>query len=647
MGIIEKASTSDVFFYLSKGSEYMNDDEILKILLKFADFFSINSFAKDVFRDIFIWLIKGLVTINSVMENVFFYSVKLISWPTTKAMETLINDPKKGLIIIAVTLMGLTLMFIGGKIILGDRMSPQEFTRNFIMVTLVLIGLTGFMGSLEKLTFAGVDVGKNAFSSEENSKISYQIVKDNITDLKALDAAGWKTTTPKKANYLNEDSWKTVNFNEVIDEEFKHAEGLAKKRIDQDDNGQNIVEDLDSSFWMPSTDDYYYRYHVGFTAIIIQEVFILLVFAFSTLIIVETSFELGVKGVIGPFIAASDMATGQRIKNLLIDLIGAYVKIVVLVFIIQLYRLFMNWTQSIHFSDSLVETTVLKCLIVVGAFFAVLKGSSSVQRLLGIDVSQSFGQQALMGTMAGAQIMKGAGGLASGLTKGTARQFGKNGFIGRRAQSLSNKRQEKAKKEALTESLGGKENYKEKMNPRRLAQREGFNEAQQILATEQAMKQQESSGTNSKNEGSNKNNPGSSNKNTLSTNSSDNKGKNSIRPVHKGTSSANSSIAEQKDIQSNDTNTKKGSNAVNRLNQQKANKPNSGKQTAPLGKQYSKNTSTSANGTTKTSFNKTESEEKKQYSTKVNRDSQKSVKTASKKTASKMVPKKPQKNANK
>ncbi|EJT5248004.1 hypothetical protein EG817_003065, partial [Listeria monocytogenes] len=82
---------------------------------------------------------------------------------------------------------------IGGKIILGDRMSPQEFTRNFIMVTLVLIGLTGFMGSLEKLTFAGVDVGKNAFSSEENSKISYQIVKDNITDLKALDADGWKT----------------------------------------------------------------------------------------------------------------------------------------------------------------------------------------------------------------------------------------------------------------------------------------------------------------------------------------------------------------------------------------------------------------------------------------------------------------------
>ncbi|EHF3647051.1 hypothetical protein JSO02_002981 [Listeria innocua] len=616
----------------------MNDDEILKILLKFADFFSINSFAKDVFRDIFIWLIKGLVTINGVMENVFFYSVKLISWPTTKAMETLINDPKKGLVIIAVTLMGLTLMFIGGKIILGDRMSPQEFTRNFIMVTLVLIGLTGFMGSLEKLTFAGVDVGKNAFSSEENSKISYQIVKDNITDLKALDADGWKTTTPKKANYLNEDSWKTVNFNEVIDEQFKHAEGLAKKRVDQDDSGQNIVEDLDSSFWMPSTDDYYYRYHVGFTAIIIQEIFILLVFAFSTLIIVETSFELGVKGVIGPFIAASDMATGQRIKNLLIDLIGAYVKIVVLVFIIQLYRLFMNWTQSIHFSDSLVETTVLKCLIVVGAFFAVLKGSSSVQRLLGIDVSQSFGQQALMGTMAGAQIMKGAGGLASGLTKGTAKQFGKNGFIGKRAQSLSNKRQEKAKKQALTETLGGKENYKEKMNPRRQAQREGFNEAQQVLATEQAMNQQQSTGANSNNVGSNKNNSGSSNKNTLSSNSIDNKGNNPTSPGNKGTNSTTPTNSQRKDNHVNDANTKKGSNAVNRLNQQKANKSDSSKQNVPLGKQYSKYTSNSSNNTTKSNLNKTESQGQKQYSTKVNRDSPKNAKPASK-----MVPKKPQK----
>ncbi|MBC1420214.1 hypothetical protein, partial [Listeria fleischmannii] len=188
----------------------------------------------------------------------------------------------------------LTLMFIGGKMIMGDRVSAQEFTRNFLMAILVLIGLSGFMGSLEKLTFAGIEVGKNAFSSEENSMISYQIVKDNITDLKALDADKWQTTTPKKANYLKEENWKSANFNEVIQDDFKNAKDLYKKRIDQNESGEDIVTDMDKSFWLPSTNDYYYRYHVSFTAILIQEIFIFLVFAFSTLIIVQTAFELGI-----------------------------------------------------------------------------------------------------------------------------------------------------------------------------------------------------------------------------------------------------------------------------------------------------------------------------------------------------------------
>ncbi|MBC1798469.1 hypothetical protein HCA55_17150 [Listeria booriae] len=653
----------------------MKEEELLKLLIKFSDFFSINSFAKDVFRDMFMWLIKGLVTVNSVMENVFFYAIKLISWPTTKTMEVLINDPAKGLVIIALALMVLTLMFIGGKMIMGDRVSAQEFTRNFLMAVLVLIGLSGFMGSLEKLTFAGVEVGKNAFSSEENSMISYQIVKDNITDLKALDADKWQTTTPKKANYLKESNWKSVNFNEVIQDDFKNAKDLSKKRIDQNESGEDIVADLDSSFWLPATNDYYYRYHVSFTAIIIQEIFILLVFAFSTLIIVQTAFELGIKGTIGPFIAATDLATGQRIKNLITDIIGAYVKIIVLVFVIQLYRVFMNWTQTLSFSDSLTETLVLKCLIVVGAFFAVLRGSGSVQRLLGIDVSQGFGQQALMGTLAGAQIMKGAGSLASGATKGAARQFGKNGFVGKRAQNLANKRSENAKRQALTDGLGGKESYKEKMNPKRQAQREGYNESQQILATEQAMNQQKNttsnpdhtpSDTGSTNSGSgsgtelsggkqSNQSPGQSNQGEQSSDNR-NTSNTSSSPSHTNSTSANSissnggsqelsRTAQQESTPGGET--KQGSRAVDRLNQQRKTNPGTNK-TAPA-KPANRMASPSAsysNSMATSSGNDLEGQEEKeemQYSTRPQRKTPQKVNRQVPKPISRQVPKKPEK----
>ncbi|MBC2174814.1 pLS20_p028 family conjugation system transmembrane protein [Listeria booriae] len=645
----------------------MKEEELLKLLIKFSDFFSINSFAKDVFRDMFMWLIKGLVTVNSVMENVFFYAIKLISWPTTKTMEVLINDPAKGLVIIALALMVLTLMFIGGKMIMGDRVSAQEFTRNFLMAVLVLIGLSGFMGSLEKLTFAGVEVGKNAFSSEENSMISYQIVKDNITDLKALDADKWQTTTPKKANYLKEANWKSVNFNEVIQDDFKNAKDLSKKRIDQNESGEDIVADLDSSFWLPATNDYYYRYHVSFTAIIIQEIFILLVFAFSTLIIVQTAFELGIKGTIGPFIAATDLATGQRIKNLITDIIGAYVKIIVLVFVIQLYRVFMNWTQTLSFSDSLTETLVLKCLIVVGAFFAVLRGSGSVQRLLGIDVSQGFGQQALMGTLAGAQIMKGAGSLASGATKGAARQFGKNGFVGKRAQNLANKRSENAKRQALTEGLGGKESYKEKMNPKRQAQREGYNESQQILATEQAMNQQKNtisnpdhtpsdkgstnsgSGSGSELSGGKQSNqsPGQSNQGEQSSDNR-NTSNTSASPPHANSTSANGGSQELSQTTQQESTpggeTKQGSRAVDRLNQQRKTNPGTNK-TAPANRMASPSASYS-NSMATSSGNDLEGQEEKeemQYSTRPQRKTPQKVNRQVPKPISRQVPKKPEK----
>ncbi|WP_159099979.1 hypothetical protein [Listeria aquatica] len=50
----------------------MKEEELLKLLIQFADFLNINAFWKDIFRGIFMWLIEGLTTINNVMEKVFF-----------------------------------------------------------------------------------------------------------------------------------------------------------------------------------------------------------------------------------------------------------------------------------------------------------------------------------------------------------------------------------------------------------------------------------------------------------------------------------------------------------------------------------------------------------------------------------------------
>lgn len=482
----------------------MKDDTLINLFHKFSDFLSINSFAKDVARDAVMWLIKGLVSINGVMENVFYLMIKLLSWPTTETMRVLVNDPKKGLVILAITLMGITLTFIGAKLILGDQVAFQQFVRNFILVTIVFVGLTGIMGSVNKLMLAGVDIGKNAFSTEKDSLISYQLVKDNITDLKALDEGKWKTTTPKKQNYLTEDSWKSANYNEVVEKDFSHAKGLAKSKLSVNDKGKEVIEDLDKSFWLPSSSEYYYRYHVNFTAILVQEIFIFLVFVFSSITIVQVAFELGIIQTLGAFIAASDLATGQRIKNLFMDIINANVKVVLLVVMLQLYRMFMHWTQGLQLTDSLMEDLVLKTLVTVGSFFAVLRGSNSVQRLLGVDVSQGFGQQALMGTYAATQMAKGAGGMLGGFAKNSAKQFGKNGAIGKLNNYRKNRSQEKAKKAGLTDSLGGKEAYKDMMNPQKQAQRAGFMEGQQIMEAEKQMQQNTSSHSTTKDTPSNK-----------------------------------------------------------------------------------------------------------------------------------------------
>ncbi|EUJ16593.1 hypothetical protein MAQA_15691 [Listeria aquatica FSL S10-1188] len=83
-------------------------------------------------------------------KRFFFKTIKLISWPTTATMKTLMNDPGKGLVILAIALMALTFIFIGGKMIMGDRMSTQEFTKKFFISDVCNYRAVWIYGKLRK-----------------------------------------------------------------------------------------------------------------------------------------------------------------------------------------------------------------------------------------------------------------------------------------------------------------------------------------------------------------------------------------------------------------------------------------------------------------------------------------------------------------
>src|SRR5699024_4713493 len=126
-----------------------------------------------------------------------------------------------------------------------------------------------------------------------------------------------------------------------------------------------------------------------------------------------------------PWVAAADLNTLQRVKQLLSNIVTNYA---VIGLVLIIFKMFMILTGAIFQSDL---SFLAKVICYIGLAIAVVDGPNEAKKILGIDTGVKDGQKSLMAGIAGGAVAMKAGSKMAhmtGATKATSAvaQGGKN-----------------------------------------------------------------------------------------------------------------------------------------------------------------------------------------------------------------------------
>ncbi|MFC6118378.1 pLS20_p028 family conjugation system transmembrane protein [Macrococcoides bohemicum] len=336
---------------------------------------------------------------------------------------------------IAMALFAISIAYIGYMIMTGKNLNRQGVFTNVLLAIGFILGFSYLTSTLNDLSTDLVNAGKQAGVKGENQKLATQIVATNTTDLLYMERkAKWQEN---KDTFINNDitekTFPYKDFTGVINAS-KEKEGVeeagdydyklsseekkifANKLVDKEDGSRELQEIKPADFpfigQVSFLNQWYYRYHANFLPMFIQFGVVAFVLIFSMFKTMLLMLEIAFQKIIAPWVVATDLTTGQKMKQLFNNLVLNYASIGILMFVIKIYMLAMTYISTLGWNPWIVSIA----MIALGKF--VIDGPEEAKRLLGIDVGVKDGYQALMGSLAvagaGLGLAKGTAGLAKG-----------------------------------------------------------------------------------------------------------------------------------------------------------------------------------------------------------------------------------------
>ena len=95
---------------------------------------------------------------------------------------------------------------------------------------------------------------------------------------------------------------------------------------------------------------YYYRYDVNFIGAIVQLVAIGLAILLTAYKVVRLFLEISFAKILAPFVASVDLSTGQRMKQLVKDILMNYGALALIPLVMKLYIFAMTWLANKDFN---------------------------------------------------------------------------------------------------------------------------------------------------------------------------------------------------------------------------------------------------------------------------------------------------------
>lgn len=460
------------FFVLGKIEDA--DKEAIRILKNNQDLFHSNGswdFLIHFFVDIgwFLtgWLYKFVNFVEDILDKIVTFGGLMNSQEVTNLSMKMMP--------IAFTLMALIIAILGFSMMMGMKIPISKLAINVILASLFIVSLPGIFQQafdlnqgLYKDIKSSEFTGKNDLNmnSKKNLKrLSSQIMANNITDLVWYANHHYKPASNDINNEFVDDSFtngyrrwtekvKPGDKDDNKNEGFRYYKSITDSKVntavfnnsivqaDSDDESYDgfvlkpLSEGIGKSFLKTTTEafsGYYQRYQANFFAIWFELGVLAFVYVLTAFKIARLGYEVTAQKIVAPWVAATDIATLQKIKQLMINLFTNYGLIALIFILLKVFVILSNTTFK---SDIPLSAKLIIFLVLA---IGTLDGPDEIKKLLGVDAGIRDGYRTAMAGMAGMAVAGKAGGKVAHAT-GSGVKGLKNAITSnkRRAESAKN-----------------------------------------------------------------------------------------------------------------------------------------------------------------------------------------------------------------
>jgi|GEM_PF-4572405 len=366
------------------------------------------SITGDFFRTVGFAILKALHTLANSVEEGLTKAYDILSFGLDDAvlgqLSQIENAVLTPLLTISVVIVGI--LFIVGS----DKVKASKVLQNLAVSLGVLILMPALISTLNTATMQYVDA--MAGSNENTIDGMLDQAGNNPMDLVDLayafsDGAGegdaeTRITTTK----IEHDPWK-----------IDPTEKISKKK---DNGGYNLKADWEIFKWHDDGNGYFkecdydgilktgigterpYRYHYSFWLGFFNLLTYIIVIIFTIVRCAQLAYSLVFKRLLATILAATDIASGDKLKFVLKNILYTYLTLMYAVTALIIFQLAQSWiTSNSNFNAA------LKVLMLLGIAYAVIDGPNIFKQVFGIDAGVKDGYGALDRTLLAARTARG------------------------------------------------------------------------------------------------------------------------------------------------------------------------------------------------------------------------------------------------
>jgi hypothetical protein len=386
----------------------MDDKTIIATLQDWSDALSIQSFANDAIRTILWTITKGLGKVLDAIGTTVQKIYSLMGFVNYSGLSKYMKDLQPLVFLLLI----ISIAFFGFYLLTRKSTAQINIFQSLIAIVLIITVMPILSMKIGTFSQSASKYAREKYTKNETTFT--HIVDSNVIDLTKIDNSDKKNfpkyktikkDIAKKGNNIKSASdISAMNINEYMnysDNDYNYKD-VWQNELSTDGSGKATLQKMNKGHILDVLKDYYYRYHVNWGTMIFSILAMAVALLFTALKSARIIFEIGFHQILGPFVAVSDLATGQRIKEFIRSLLSLFAALFLLAALMGVYYIGIDYLNS----KDLNAFTLVICELALA--WMVIDGPNVVERIIGIDIGLKNAHGMLVGMWAAGRTAKGA-----------------------------------------------------------------------------------------------------------------------------------------------------------------------------------------------------------------------------------------------